>query len=296
MDKISRVLLAIFCILVTLGLILIFLPVRKLLDLDIYADDSIVISNQFASLYQLPHKYIPNQYHITGWDTDDLISFGNFIKKIHPKLSSLSFSKIISIYNAESITHGDLLVEKNKTEHSVTDNISEDSVSQTKNFVLAYPLWHHPLATSPEDMWCKMREHALFQHIGLSHWTLLIVNTELREVVFFDSLANYINNSVLDPMLSDIAKVSGQMYPLENQTQDFTIKKAAATPLQQDGTSCGIWVAWYLDKYLSNPEFSLSNLDANRAQSLLHQFYKNTCSQLATAKLSSSSLSIQRET
>ncbi|EPP36041.1 Ulp1 family isopeptidase [Chlamydia avium] len=280
-EKVCRVVLTIFLIVITLGLILCFLSAQNILDLDIQPaceEPEAMISTPRTSLPMKdklnPSAIItstrPSSLDLIPRDSWDNYTIVHHCQKLHaryPKLLVQGPQPIASCFSLERLLFLDLHLYNPLT--GVFLNQPDMSICEHKNYnhlyledtpcdslrIFAYPLWHHPLATTEKEIMQKMLTISNTRHAELSHWCLVIVNLDLREVVYFDSLSGFINNKLINPTLTSIAKRLGKQFPLSpGRQKPFTIKKVVQTPIQSDSFSCGVWITIFLERYLENPQ------------------------------------------
>ncbi|WP_284441684.1 Ulp1 family isopeptidase [Chlamydia gallinacea] len=294
-EKVARIVLAIFLIIATLGLILLFLSVQDLVDLKIKS-----LCTKQKSMHHQPSKethlpanilsslLMPVLIPITGecWDN---YAIAHHCQKLHmryptfliqgpqPIASCFSLERLLfldlHLYNSREqtfLTQPDMAVCEHKSyEHGYLKHTPCESLR-----IFAYPLWHHPLATTEEEIIQKMLTAHRLQSAEISHWCLVIVNLDLREVIYFDSLACFIQTQLIDSKLKEIAERLEKQFPSPKSDTPFTIKKVVQTPIQEDGFSCGIWVTIFLEKYLENPRNLPEIIDTlqNHKHSILKDF------------------------
>ncbi|CAH64130.1 Ulp1 family isopeptidase [Chlamydia abortus] len=290
LSKLARVMLASICIIITLGLVLCCMSTQNLLDLDIRCS---CIDDAEYVYYYPPYLYDPSIFSpkpeilFSSWDHLEISTHLIRLSEKHSDLFVPSLYTPSTCFSIERAVLKDLHLYDSSTQ-SVLDHPDSTQCHHQNNYqdyphladrdcqnfrIYAYPLWHHPSAHNPEEMNSMMLSTARRGFAGISHWTLVIVNLDRREVVFFDSLANFINNRLIDPALNSIATRLGNVYPDANGAlSPFIVKKVIKTPIQQDSTSCGIWLSLFLDKYLDNPDYVPPLMGGRQAQYFLQEF------------------------
>ncbi len=288
LSKFARVILASISIIITLGLILCFMSTQNLLDFDIHCsweDD--------AEYYYSPYLYDTSVFGskprivFSSWDH---LEISTHLIRLSEQYSNLFVSSLYTpstCFSIERMVLRDLHMYDSSTQ-SILDRPDYTQCHHQGNYqdyphlmesgcqnfrIYAYPLWHHPSAHNAEEMDALMLSTAQRGFAGISHWTLVIVNLDRREVVFFDSLANFIDNRIIDPALNSIATRLGNVHPDANGAfSPFVVRKVIKTPIQQDSSSCGIWLSLFLDKYLDNPDYVPPVMGYSQAQHVLQEF------------------------
>ncbi|BAE81072.1 hypothetical protein [Chlamydia felis Fe/C-56] len=290
LSKLARVVLAAVLIIITLGLILCFMSTQNILDLDIQT--ICVDTSEYDYLPYLPYGLDPEELKsepdivFASWDSGQILTHFLRLSETHPNLFVPSLTTIPTCFSLERMIASDIHCydrdnqqfldqpDLNHCYHRYPDYYPHLEGKNCQNFrVFAYPVWHHPMATTEDDMMARMLATAQAQYAGISHWTLVIVNLDLREVVYFDSLAHFIPNESLDPMLKSIAIRLGTQYPNNSgNPSPFAVRKISKTVVQKDGASCGIWVSLFLEKYLENPQYIIPTMGCTQTQRFLQNF------------------------
>lgn len=288
LSKLARVILASVFIIITLGLILCFMSTQNLLDFDI----------RCSCVDGAEYYYPPYLYDASVFSSKPEISFGSWdhleisthlirLSEKHTNLFVSSLYTPSTCFSIERVVLEDLHMFDFSTQ-SILDHPDSTQCHHQDNYqdyphlvergcqnfrIYAYPLWHHPCANNAEELNSLMLSTAQRGFAGVSHWTLVIVNLDRREVVFFDSLANFIDNRIIDPALNSIATRLGNVHPDANGAcSPFIVKKVIKTPIQQDSSSCGIWLSLFLDKYLDDPDYVPPVMGYTQAQYFLQEF------------------------
>lgn len=290
-EKVGRVALAILLIIATLGLILLFLSAQDLVDLNIEplcATQRITYHPVPENLFSLKNFVLTQIPTATGecWDNYAIARHCQKLHTRYPKFLIQGPQPTASCFSLERLLFLDLHLYNSREQTFL--NQPDMSVCEHKNYeysylkhtsceslrIFAYPLWHHPLATTEEEIIQKMLTIHRLQFSEVSHWCLVIVNLDLREVIYFDSLACFIQPKLIDSKLKEIAERLGKQFPSPESDASFTIKKVVQAPIQEDSFSCGIWAIIFLEKYLENPQNLPEIIDMlqNHKHSILKDF------------------------
>ncbi|WP_213318192.1 Ulp1 family isopeptidase [Chlamydiifrater volucris] len=284
--KIILVIAALILVILTLGTILCFVSFRELIgehrDIAITTTDSFLyptaettkdlltqLSKKSPSQTTLAKKTItsalPSPELLTsGLDIEELRKerlYPRLLKRMTPpsqfspglirEISLALFRKFPKLADAEHwSSHPDDL------KNQVLEKVNSDSF--TADQIISFPFLF-----SPGD----------FGTFG-NHWALVILDMQMRKILYFNSLSNYLGQKELLEQLHLIAELLSQKYPqgqafsLENVTEDRA--------LQIDGDSCGAFTCWFLYNHLQNPSSSsrstYGNLSTKQANQLLQRF------------------------
>ncbi len=103
-------------------------------------------------------------------------------------------------------------------------------------------------------------------HVTENHWTLVLVDRQKRTLEYYDSMKNYGNYDQIIKVLKNVTKVLTEKDPDEVPYQlDYKIKKR----LQQDGFQCGVWILYFLENRLQDPNVNFNELDTEKAQEMI---------------------------
>ncbi|MEF9497438.1 Ulp1 family isopeptidase [Chlamydia sp. 04-14] len=294
LSKLARVILAAILIIVTLGLILCFMSTQNILDLN---------THEICVDYDYP-PYSPYGYDTTyqttpytpgpmiafpSWDQSQILDQFLRLSEHYTDLfvppetmaaSRFSIERMIlqDMHMLDLNTQGPLdQPDLTQCRHNEISNYPHLQGRNCNNFrIFAYPMWHHPMANNEDEMVTRMWATIQAGYAGISHWTLVIVNLDRREILFFDSLAHFIENNKIDPALKSIATRLGNYHlDADGGRSPFTVKKVVNTPIQQDGSSCGIWVSLFLEKYLENPDYQIPAMGYSQTQNFIRNYLNN---------------------
>ncbi len=111
----------------------------------------------------------------------------------------------------------------------------EDEIDCTDINILAYPI-----------------------HVSNNHWTLALVDRQKRTIEYYDSMSgpNTHKTDLFKELASKLSK-----FDLKNPPYKF-VNKVEKT-LQFDGYQCGIWILYFLENRLRNPDFNFNNIDTS---------------------------------
>ncbi|WP_348662915.1 Ulp1 family isopeptidase [Chlamydia vaughanii] len=286
LSKLARVLFASLVIIITLGLILCLMSSQDILDLN-----SRALCLGPTDYYYYPqgypgHPYVFPQIAFSSWDNYSIAHFSKGLRERYPTLFSSRTCDVATCFNLEETVLKNLHIDINSDqriplpegetvcpvhdEHGPADA----QVPRCDSYrIFSIPIWHHPSAQNAEEMDERLVAVVNANFAGISHWALLIVNLDRRELVYFDSIGSFINPQLINPPLTSTAARLGNHYPSETgSTEPFTIKRIVKEPLQHDGSSCGIWLSLFLEKYLENPDYVPTPMGIFETQTLLQNF------------------------
>jgi len=94
-----------------------------------------------------------------------------------------------------------------------------------------------------------------FLNISDIHWTLLYIDHLRGNLEYYDSLKDFGEHSKIMDRLKEIAQQltsrTGKAYQVLNKTTE---------KIQTDGYQCGVWVTYFLEKRLEDPNFDFNTL------------------------------------
>ncbi|MEF9520210.1 Ulp1 family isopeptidase [Chlamydia crocodili] len=296
LSKLARVLLAAILIIVTLGLILCFMSTQNLLDLNTHEICVDYLDYDYPPYF--PYGYPTHQTtHYTPepiitfatWDNSQILNQFLQLSERHTNLFVPTKTVIPTCFSIERLALQDMHMYDLNTQEPLNqpdptqcrhNEISSYPHLQGRNCnnfrIFAYPMWHHPMANNEDEMITRMWATIQAGYAGISHWTLVIVNLDRREVLFFDSLAHFVTSDKIDPALKSIATRLGNHYLDANGMRaPFTVKKVINTPVQRDGSSCGIWISIFLEKYLENPDYTFPPMGYTQTQNFVQNYLDN---------------------
>ncbi|WP_117274778.1 Ulp1 family isopeptidase [Chlamydia poikilotherma] len=294
LSKLARVILAAILIIVTLGLILCFMSTQNLLDLNTHEicvdyldyDYPPYFPYRYDTIYRsIPYSPEPTITFAT-WDNGEIFTHFLRLTETYSKLFITSFLDTPSCFSIErhilqdqhmlNLVNQEPLDQPDSSQcpHRDLTNYPHLEGKNCQDFrIFAYPMWHHPFAANQEEITTRMTATVQAGYAGLSHWTLVIVNLDRKEILYFDSLAHFVPNNEIDPALNSIATRLGNCHPDANGAgSPFTVKKVVETPIQRDGSSCGIWVSLFLEKYLENPNYTIPPMGDTETENYLQSF------------------------
>ncbi|WP_375793110.1 Ulp1 family isopeptidase [Chlamydia sp. 12-01] len=290
LSKLARVILAAILIIITLGLILCFVSIDNLSDLNF--DETHSDHPKYSYSLHPPYEYDPTSFNVepeirfASWDGGQILTHFLRLSEKYPNLFVPSLVTISTYFSLERNIFSDLHLfnrdtrqfldqpDLNQCHHTELTSYPHLEGKNCQNFrILAYPMWHHPMAETEDEMINRMLSTAQNGYAGISHWTSVIINLDTREILYFDSLAHFIPSATLDPVLNSIATRLGKHYPDNTKTSTpFTIKKIVRTAVQKDGSSCGIWTSLFLERYLENPDYVIPTMGYTETQNYVQAF------------------------
>lgn len=294
LSKLARAILAAILIIVTLGLILCIMSSQNLLDLNTH--EICLDYSDYDYPSYLPYGYDPTFFPATptvtfeSWDSSEILD--QFLRLFKTRTDLFVPERTVEIatyFSIERIILQDMhmydlntqqLLDQPDPSQCRHNEITEYPHLQGRNCnnfrIFAYPMWHHPMANNQEEMTARMDATIQAGYAGISHWTSVIVNLDRREVLFFDSLAHFVENNKIDPVLKSLATRLGNCHLDANGARSpFTVKKVVKTPVQKDGSSCGMWVALFLEKYLENPNYVPPTMGYTETQNFIQNYLDN---------------------
>jgi len=106
--------------------------------------------------------------------------------------------------------------------------------------------------------------------ISDNHWTLVLVDREKRTLEYYDSLNSYGNyNNNIQDHFKKLAEVLTEKDPGKTPYK-FVCKLEKS--LQQDGSQCGLWLLYFLEERLKNPDVNFNELDVNQSQGMIAEY------------------------
>ncbi|QVE49244.1 Ulp1 family isopeptidase [Chlamydia crocodili] len=294
LSKLARVILAAILIIITLGLILCFMSTQNLLDLNTHEICIDYLDYDYPPYF--PYGYNPI-YRTIPYSPEPIITFATWdnsqilnqflrlsehctslfvpTKTVIPTCFSIE-RRILEDMHMYDLNTQEPLDQPDPTQcrHNEISSYPHLQGRNCNNFrIFAYPMWHHPMANNEDEMMTRMWATIQAGYAGISHWTLVVVNLDRREVLFFDSLAHFVAGDKIDPALNSIATRLGNCHPDANGAHSpFNVKKAINTPIQQDGSSCGIWISIFLEKYLENPDYTFPPMGYTQTQNFVQNY------------------------
>ncbi len=106
-------------------------------------------------------------------------------------------------------------------------------------------------------------------HVSKNHWALVLLDKQKRTLEYYDSMKNYGNYDQIIECLKNLTKVLTEKDPSGTPYQfDCKIKKK----LQQDTYQCGVWLLYFLENRLKNPNVDFNDLDIEKAQEMIANY------------------------
>lgn len=134
-------------------------------------------------------------------------------------------------------------------------------------FSMAFMLGHADAITKTVDRFgstCPLQFYPLL--MSNNHWTLCVVNFDKRTVEYYDSKMNYGNHKQVCTKLETLTAHLTTQFPGE---KDFTFECKIKKSLQPDGYQCGVWILYFTEKLLENPDTDFNELDVEKAQTMI---------------------------
>ncbi|WP_080141658.1 Ulp1 family isopeptidase [Chlamydia suis] len=288
--KITRVVLAIFLVIFSCGLILCAYSFRDLLDIDCTSQHP---SQQVGNLLQHLDDFVAGPLPI--WDNTQLFQFSCLMHERHPHVLPIDICSPVTKFNCNehicsTILSKQLLKGTGDCNGFCPPTCAPENYQWLLSGATLFPfiLWHDPSAPTQEAMLAKMDQMISSGRVGNSHWILVLVDLSRRSIVFFDSLYNYMDSPQnVQSQLEELADSLGNIYPPEECSCEeallspFQINIVSITmKVQTPGEfSCGAWCCRVLQWYLENPEFSLEekvSQDVSQRKTQLAQFIRSS--------------------
>jgi hypothetical protein len=115
---------------------------------------------------------------------------------------------------------------------------------------------------------------------GGAHVTLVYIDREKRTVEYFDSLKNYGDLFDVEEKLCEITAALSAKDPGKGYAFIPKINK----PLQRDGSSCGVYTLFFLEKRLHEPNFEFHSLDPEETQDAIQEYRAKMTGKLVAMK------------
>ncbi|WP_414038674.1 deubiquitinase [Chlamydia trachomatis] len=292
--KVTRIIIALFLIVISCGLILCAYTFRDLLDADYLAQEG---PQQATKLLQQLDKVLTGP-PLPIWDNEHLFQFSCLMQNKHRRVLPIDICNPLTKFNFLEYICNCLM-----TKQSV--NVNETDMCELfcpptctpENYrrllctssVFPFVMWHDPSADTQEAMLTKMDQTMSSGRVGNSHWVLVIVDIEYRCVTFFDSLCDYVASpQQMREQLEGLAVSLGAIYPKEGGADSdqeellspFQVRIGSTVKVQSPGEfTCGAWCCQFLAWYLENPDFDLEEkvpTNPSERRALLADFISTT--------------------
>ena len=96
-------------------------------------------------------------------------------------------------------------------------------------------------------------------HVTGNHWTLVYVNRTQRTIDYYDSKINF-GKVEYKKIIQELQKISEVLTQEEPEDKPFKVELKIITPLQPNDYQCGVWVLFFLDKILNEPQFNFNEV------------------------------------
>lgn len=106
-------------------------------------------------------------------------------------------------------------------------------------------------------------------NVGTSY-CLVIVDHGKKTVEYYDSKKNYGDHENIVSCLTELTNTLSEHDKVLNK--NYTFVKKITTSLQPDTYQSGVWVCYFLEQRLKNPDFNFNQLDVEKAQKQIAKF------------------------
>ncbi len=132
-------------------------------------------------------------------------------------------------------------------------------------------------------------------HVSKNHWTLVLVDRKKRSIEYYDSKKDYGNHDEIIDHLKGLEILLTEKDPGETP---YTFSCKIEKELQPDGYQCGVWILYFLENRLKNPNVNFNDLNVQQAQKMIANYrlkiidgffkWRKHCDQIAKRKLAQS--------
>lgn len=245
LGKIARIILAIFLVIISLGLVLHLVGgISNLLDLkfpQILSEERLLsIKKEEPPVKHSPHPLLKESdlSHIV-WDNFIITSMQEELSQEYPYFHPTPLLRIPTIFNINRLVRKDL-----------------NNPSLKEKTLFSYVLWYNPKSLGNKRLSRELLEEALSTgSLGAAHWVSILIDKRTSKILYFDSLAGYIRKDLIDKALLGVAE------EMKKATgKDFKIKTVLEKAVQKGDNTCGAWVCLFLERYLHNRNADFSQL------------------------------------
>ena len=106
-----------------------------------------------------------------------------------------------------------------------------------------------------------------------NHWTLIYINFDKRVVEYYDSKKRYGTYDAIVEKLEALTATLNEQYP--DIDRPFQFESKITKTLQPDSYQCGVWVLYFIEKLLANPDEDFNTLDINAAQIIIATYRRS---------------------
>lgn len=134
------------------------------------------------------------------------------------------------------------------------------------------------LWTDVQKMTSKQRQKNIkeympfFLHLANNHWALVFIDRKLRTVEYYDSLLNYGNH---EEIKTELQRIAGELTQQDPGSSPYQFQCKLRKKVQQDGYQCGVWLLYFLENRLKNPQVDFNTLDVNSSQAMIAEFRRH---------------------
>lgn len=262
-DKVIRVLLVLFLIIFSFGLILCAYSFRDLLDIDTATQAPSGPADRL-----LAHVEDALSGPVPTWDNEHLFQHSCLMYEKYGTVLPLNIFAPLTKFNCVEHICNCLLAKQILEQCGECDlpcppTCTPENYYQLLREACVFPfiLWHDPHAHTQEAMLAKMEQNIRSGRVGNSHWALIIVDICRRCVTYFDSLYDFVwHPEQTQAQLNELASALGNIYPEGESNTPFQTCIGSTFQVQPLGElSCGVWCCQFLEWYLENPDFSLED-------------------------------------
>ncbi|MGE5196256.1 MAG: Ulp1 family isopeptidase, partial [Anaerolineae bacterium] len=110
-------------------------------------------------------------------------------------------------------------------------------------------------------------------HNAGNHWCLLYIDLERKRVIYGDAMGNYGSSEMFKRRYEAFARELGARLKTDPFLFESIIDpENSGGRLQQDGSSCGVWIEYFADNLLKNPDVDFSRLDRWESRNMILQY------------------------
>ena len=103
-----------------------------------------------------------------------------------------------------------------------------------------------------------------------NHWTLIYINFDKRVVEYYDSKMRYGTYDAITQKLEALTVILNEQYP--DAETPFQFESKITKRIQPDAYQCGVWVLYFIEKLLENPNVDFNALDIDAAQKMIADY------------------------
>lgn len=123
---------------------------------------------------------------------------------------------------------------------------------------------------SPGEVFLTKKTRIFLPLIYKSHSVLVHINLTKRTVEYFDSLQDH-GRPPIENDLQDCADWFSKQLP---SNHPFTCERKIKKKLQDDSYQCAVWLLYFTEKLLENPDVDFNALEIQPAQKMIAEFRK----------------------